>query len=142
MAKHLPCLASGGLSPKLDVPASTLPPKLPLTISSVWSSLLTLHLWRAAVESCCEDLGDLHKLWALVEARDGAWEGGGAGTQTASVGLGGGEQWPAQTLLFANKQPQAGGNSLSLFWLVLIWVLQPSPLGSPLLADCSLGAPA
>ena len=65
--------------------------------------------------------------------------GGGAGTQRASVGPGGREEWPAQTLLFANKRPQAGGNSLSLSRLVLVWALQLSPLGSPLLASCSLG---
>lgn len=42
------------------------------------------------VESCCKEPGDLYVQEALVEARDRAREGGGTGTQMASVGPGSG----------------------------------------------------
>lgn len=111
--KHLPCLTCGWLSPKLGVPTSTFLPKLPLTTPSVWS--------RVCSDSICGELPWRAGGFARAAGPGGGQRQspgrGGAGTQTASVGPGGWEQWPVQTPLLSNKQPRAEGEQL-IFVLV------------------------
>lgn len=55
----------------------------------------------------CKEPGDL-QCQALVEARDSRG-GGGAAHRQPLLAWEAGEQWPVQTLLFANKQPKLEG---------------------------------
>lgn len=137
-ARQTPLLLNkSGPSQKLGIPRSTmLLPKLPLTVPLVWSSLLTLHLWRAAVKS-----------WEIFSC--GPWwrpemEPGRGGTEHRQPLL----AWEAENsgqrkhCCLQTSNLRLGGNSLSLSWLVLMWVLQPSP-GFPFPCPLQpLGAPA
>lgn len=72
------------LNTLLEASPPNLPPKLLLTTLLVWSRICSDSM-------CGEPLQRVRGFaQAPVEARDGAHDGGGAGTQTASVGLGGG----------------------------------------------------
>lgn len=85
---RFPCLLTNADCPQSRMPPLLLPPELPLIRSGVCS------------DSVCEEPLRRARQFAQALGPGGGqrWSlrGGGAATQTASVGLGGREQWPAK----------------------------------------------
>lgn len=94
---RFPCLLTNADCPQSRMPPLLLPPELPLIRSGVCS------------DSVCEEPLRRARQFAQALGPGGGqrWSlrGGGAATQTASVGLGGRRTVASQTMLFANNQP-------------------------------------